>query len=290
MRNEYDVFNDAAIDFSIYQEVELTEQERADMKRELKNKKAKKISWKKCAVIAASFATVAAMSQTVFAQELIDKIIRSISTGYNTVIQYELKNPEPAPVPQELAGQIYDENGTVLTELDGKQKLYDNQGVEVVIDSEITDQGERLFLVPADRINQIPQSDETQVVFTSLEEAAAVLDFTPKTPQVLPDGYQFLYAQTYRTEKNSQEISGKYLMLAYSNGKNTFFIDERLAGEDTKFVMGSSSKVEEIQIHGNKAAVTSDSVTWEADGVSISILGRDVVTGQDLIQLAESVQ
>lgn len=290
MKNEFDFLNDVKMDFSNYEAMKLTESERATMKQAVKKKSGKRISWKKCALIAACAATIAAMSQTAFAQELMGKIIQSISTGYNTFVQMEEPEGVTVSVPDQLAGQIYDKEGRVMTKIGRQDKLYDREGNEVMIQSEMTQEGEQLFLFPVDKMNEIPESDESSVIYSSVAELESVLDFDLKTPESLPQGYHFLYGEAFRTEKNSDEISGEYAFLAYSNGEKTFFLHERMINEANKFVSSLSGELKTIQIHGHTAAMGDREISWEEDGISVSILGRDAVTGDDLIKLAESIQ
>ena len=59
MKNKFDYFNDIRVDFSKYKNIELTKQERLNMKRILKEKKSKRISLKKGLIIAASVSALA---------------------------------------------------------------------------------------------------------------------------------------------------------------------------------------------------------------------------------------
>ncbi len=96
MKNEFDYLNGAAIDFSKYEETNLTGKELENMKNVIKNSpdKKRRIRWGAVAGLAACVAVVAAFTQTAFGKELIGAVIKTISTGKNTFYQYDMSNAE----------------------------------------------------------------------------------------------------------------------------------------------------------------------------------------------------
>lgn len=291
MKNEFDYLNDVRVDFSKYENIKLTNQESINMKQALKEKTNKKISWKKCAVIAACAASLAVVSQTAFAQNLVSGIIKSISTGYNTYVQTEnIERPDSVPVPQQLAGQIYDKDGNVLTALSSdRDKIYDKDGNEVIICAKYDDVNEpEITLERVKSADEIPESDESKVIYTSLDDVKDILNFSPKVPEYLPEDYKLLYVTAYREELNSNNISGDYLVLFYSNGEKILSIHERVINENTKFT--ASGDYTEGEINGHSAAITDNEINWEADGVSVTLLGSDAVNGNELIKVAQSIK
>lgn len=294
MKNEFDYLNDVRVDFSKYEIIDLTEQERINMKKELKEKTHRKISWKKCAVIAACVASLAIVSQTAFAQNLVSGIIKSISTGHNTFVQTEnteQEQPKTFPIPKQLEGQIYDKDGNMLTEMSSDiSKIYDKDGNEVKIAAKMSegDAEPEISLTRVMGPDEIPESDEDCIIYTSLDDVKDILNFSPKVPEYLPEGYNLLYVKAFRKESNSDNISGDYLMLSYSNGTKKFSISERIINDNTRFT--TDGDYTEGEINGHTAAIANYEIHWEADGISVSLLGSDAVAGDELINVAQSIK
>lgn len=294
MKNEFDYLNDVTVDFSEYEATELTELERAKMKKEVLKKAKHKARIGRYVSIAAVIAAVLIISQTAFAQNLVVNIIKSFSTGHNTFVQIEEQEiPDTVPVPEQLKGQIYDKDGNVLTEIPrDADTIYDKDGNAVVISADTHD-GDSETEFSLERIkgaDEVPESDENTVIYTSAEELQSVLNFALKTPSYLPEGYSLLYVMGFRTSENSDEISGDYAVAAYSNGENKFTVHERIINDETRFTTDSSDNLREIDINGNTAVADSQMVSWETDGISVTLLGGSALRGDELIKVAESIE
>lgn len=294
MKNEFDYLNDVRVDFSWYEDIKLTEQECINMKKSVKERTGKRISWKKCAVIAACVASMAILSQTALAQSFFANIIKSVSTGHNTFIQTE---DMEHPIPDELKGKLFDENGNPLDVIRDKNVFdADGNAIDFKIMAEAFESTEEYqdanvsVSVSSFDDDYIAKSDEMSVVYNTQEELQKQLDFDLKVPEYLPEGYTFIYGEAYRMEENGDEVSGQYAMVAYGNGTDKFTIHERIINDETSYTTSSSGEIKEIEINGNKAVLDSSSIDWETDGVSVGIMGRGLITGDELIKMAESVK
>lgn len=295
MKSEFDILNDVTVDFSAYEVKELNEKELNAMKDVIKTPK-KKV-WARIGAIAACVGLVAALSQTAFAKEFIDNVVKKLSTGHNNFYQVDFSDAE-VELPEAL--QIfYDENGKLITTYrEGHTVFYDKDGnkiddVKGYVRSQIeagvieNEDGTRIKINFSDAPTVERYRDsgytviENEADMTVLDEA---LDFTPVMPGKLPEGFSFLGAAYFDT-------SGYYLTLIYANGDgDEIYVSERLINEETAFETGSNEKIEEIEISGHKAVLTGDhSIDWESDGVAVGINAHGI-SREALIAMAESME
>ncbi len=300
MKNEFDYLNDAKMDFSKYEAMELTDKERVEMKKEIK-KTTRKFSWKKCAVLAACVASLAIAAQTSFARDMMERIVKVVTTGHNDVIQTDFSEMEAA-LPQILKGSFFDKVGNEITSLDGitsYTELYDANGVQydeksitkLFKDKGLIDDDEDVTIrvgVPKEP-GVIPESGDGEEVFTSIEELSLKLNFTLKTPEYMPEGWSFLYGYGFTNEDGV--MSGNYAVLVYYDGKNEFTIHERIINDETRYTMSTDETVTEDTINGCTAAISAHNIMWEQEGVSVDLSSGDSgITGDELIKIAESVK
>ena len=120
MKKEFEFLNEVEMDFSKYEEASLSEMERVRMKQNLK-KNSRNFQFRKNMTRAAACAAVLlAFSQTTFAKDIMEKIV---SIGHSSVVIEEEQNPDMDyiyPIPEELIGQVFDENGNELSEVTGE--------------------------------------------------------------------------------------------------------------------------------------------------------------------------
>ena len=289
MKNEYDYLNDVKMDFSVYDD---------EMKKEIMEMKKGKMSIRKIAVIAACAAAVA-ITGTAFASGYVTKIVKSISTGHNMMIQTDDTGME-WEIPEKLSGKFYDKDGNELHSITYGMTygdLYDKDGnrydeasiAQMFIDSGYADDADIRVEASKDNGTKIPYDDETLKVYTSLEEFDADLSFDLKSPEYVPDGYSFLYGNGYRDKDG--KMSGNYAVLTYSNGKDTFSIHERVINDKTSFETSTNEDVTETLINGCTAAVSDHEIMWEQSGISITVIsGSSSVTGGELLKVAESIK
>ncbi len=304
MKNEFDYLNDAAVDLSEYSAAELTEKERLTMKKEVLNRTKKKSRAKKYIAVAAAAALVAAMTQFAFAQGFVEKIVKIVSTGYNTVIETD-DSDAVFTLPESIKGRVFDRNGDPITEITGGSdenefEIYDENGVkydperwiELLREAGVIGADADVSVSSAYSGKLVPNSDDGIRVFTTPEEFEdfkSGLNFKLFEPEYLPSGYAFLYAEGFTDDDG--RLSGDYAVVGYSNGSEVFTVHERVINENTKYTTSYDSPVTETDIHGCTAVKTDYSIMWEENGVSVDILsGNSSVTGDELLKIAESMK
>ena len=224
--------------------------------------------------------------QTSFAQEVVGKIVKTISLGHITIFEEEpLENMEPVPVPAELQGKIFDKDGKPVEELsvDKPQKIYTVDGEEIAY---IGSNGEIITVAEDEKMRE-----EEYLVVKDSNELNDYTCFNVILPSYLPEGFEFDRAEFYKDENGIVEDT-KYINLYFTNEKTGKFIwmQQRFADEETGYVTGAN-KVEEVKINGIDAIISDDKdIDWEANGVLYSILGRGEITRAELIKIAESIK
>ena len=224
--------------------------------------------------------------QTSFAQEVVGKIVKTISLGHITIFEGEsLENMEPVPVPAELKGKIFDKDGKPVEELsvDKPQKIYTVDGEEIAY---IGSNGEIITVAEDEKMRE-----EEYLVVKDSNELNDYTCFNVILPSYLPEGFEFDRAEFYKDENGIVEDT-KYINLYFTNEKTGKFIwmQQRFADEETGYVTGAN-KVEEVKINGIDAIISDDKdIDWEANGVLYNILGRGEITRAELIKIAESIK
>ena len=296
MKKEFEFLNEVEMDFSKYEEASLSEMERVRMKQNLK-KNSRNFQFRKNMTRAAACAAVLlAFSQTTFAKDIMEKIV---SIGHSSVVIEEEQNPDMDyiyPIPEELIGQVFDENGNELSEVTGETaKIYDKDGNEVMICSENADgsagdsdaDSVTYYLERVDAMSKELDEDEDICSFSSEAELAEVLCFDLKVPKTLPEGFSLVKAYGFKDENG--EVSPDYAVLVYGNGEKEFSIHERRDSEETKFETGlSDAKV--IDFDGVDAVYTDSEFECSWDGVTVSILGREAISGDEILDLAKAMK
>ena len=286
MRNEYDILNETKLELEMYEQEELTDMERKIMKDNIKKSIRKKgKNWRKIGAIAACVACSAALlSQTAFAQELVENLIKMISTGSNQYAQYE-GLPEPEGI------TAYDENGNALEKVptDGSEYyVKDSEGelVKITEASEVMlDDGTIVKIVGEN------DADIQEGIFnvSNIDEVQQYLDFEMK--RLDTPGYEFVKAELYTKEDGS--VSGDYLMLEYRNTQTgkPLTSHQRILNDETAFSMGTDEEIREVTVNGNKAVIIGDdTIDWEENGASYNISAQGNITGDALIEAAENMK
>ena len=295
MKKEFEFLNEVKMDFSVYEEASLSEMERGRMKQNLKKNSRRFQMRKNMTRAAACAAVLLVFSQTTFAKDIAEKIV---SIGHSSVIIEEEKPDMDYiyPIPEELIGQVFDENGNELTEVTEETvKIYDKDGNEVMICSENADGSAGYFDVDsvAYRIKRVDEMskelDEDKDIssFASEAELAEVLGFDLKVPKSLPEGFSLVKAYGFKDENG--EVSPDYAVLVYGNGEKEFSIHERRDSEETKFETGlSGAKV--IDFDGVDAVYTENEFECSWDGVTVSIMGQKAISGEAILDVAKSMK
>ncbi|WP_105617081.1 DUF4367 domain-containing protein [Vallitalea okinawensis] len=248
-----------------------------------------KFNMKHKSVKVAAFAMVCLLGISIFstssaAQDFMDKIIRTISLGHITVIQTESPEVNELPMPSELVGKIYDKEGNPIDVIskDSTEKLYDAEGEEIVtmVDGEI---------ITTSKEGTSQQIDK--LVIEDSQKLNKYTSFNVMLPTYLPEGYIFDRAEFYKDENG--EVSDKYIDLIFSNGQTGqyFFMQQRLANEETAYEFGTDGEIKEIDINGVKAIITDGrKINWETNDVLYGLSGGGVITEDELIKIAESIK
>lgn len=220
--------------------------------------------------------------KTAFAQELVDKIVKTITLGHITIFQDEPNLEKTFIVPEEFKGKIFDKDGNpVEVFLSGEFKqIYTSEGDEIAnIDLET---GEILT------VNQEELLEEEILIVKDVDKLNDYTCFEVILPRYLPEGYEFDKAEFFKDEAGVVADS-KYIELYFTNGKSKeyIYIQQRFADGETAYAAGGE-KVEEIKINGIDAVMYNDrNIDWEDNGVLYMLTGRKI-TKNELIKIAES--
>ncbi len=284
MKNEYDYLNDVKMDFSIYDDVVLTEEEVYKMSETKKNNK----SIKKRIIVTGVAAVLAVATGVAASEGYIDGIIKTITTGHSTFIEIDPRAPHS--LPEELTGKLYDKYGNVITAItdeDIKGNIYDKNG-KLLSEEQLM----KLFNdALGDKVNVSEENSEDKAIWNTVQEAQGFVDFNIKYPEYLPGGFTFDNAYAYKDDKGN--ISRYYMTLDYKNNEGKIFsIHERLLNDETAFEMSTESKLEEMILNGRKTVIAGDKTAeFETDdSVSVTITTKGNVSKDELIKIAESIK
>lgn len=246
-----------------------------------RNNKINKI--KKTGIAVASLLIVSTiLAQTTFAKELVDNIIKTISLGHFSAIQYNDSKKEEYIIPDSLKGKIFDKNGNVLEKItkyiDG---IYTKGGEKIVnwnaADGSVTTEKQEK--------EEEEKAKENTLTITDSSKVNGYTCFEVKLPSYLPDGYKFEKAEFYKD-------SDKYATLYFINqetGKE-IYVQQRFACEDTKATLATDGNIENIKINGVDAILEDErNIDWEANNVVYFLSCKDI--GKDeVVKIAESIK
>lgn len=215
-------------------------------------------------------------------------IIKMITTGYNSYVQVDPDAPHP--LPDELVGKIFDENGVMLESLttDDIDNMYNEKG-EKITQEMYAEMIEEITGGVVEVGNEY-DPEVSEKTFESLEEAQENAVFDIKVPEYMPEGYEM--ARVYAFKDSDGSISGEYRNIVYKNAEGKeICIYERLLNENTAFAAGTDGSLEEITVNGRKGVIMDGrTLDFETeDNVSVGISTRGNVTRDELIKIAESV-
>ncbi|WP_234950047.1 DUF4367 domain-containing protein [Tissierella praeacuta] len=222
--------------------------------------------------------------RTSFAQELVDKVVRTITLGHVTVIEEE--SVESLPVPEELKGKIFDKHGKPIEVFlgDKTQKMYTADGEEIGGFS--ADESGNIEIVTADEKEK--RREIKDLIVKNPSELNNHTCFDVKLPSYLPNGYKFDRAEFFRENENDIVENSKYIALFFTNDKTGEYIymQQRFADEETAYETGAK-KVEKININGVDALLYDNNLDWEDNGVIYMLNGRGIAK-DELIKMGES--
>ncbi|MEK4511461.1 DUF4367 domain-containing protein [Paenibacillus sp. FSL K6-2524] len=243
-------------------------------------------------IAAATLAVVSIMSigimKPAFAQEVLDKIVQTISLGHITVEQYEYPTG-PISIPSELEGKVFDRNGNPILEMDNEnpETIYNANGEEVVgfANGEVITKAQQEKLDKEDKPEILVVNDPNQL--------NDYTRFNVILPTYVPEGFSFDRAEFYKDDDGSVSDS-KYIDLFYTNEETgkSFSMQNRFADEETAYIRSTDGSVEAIKLNDLDAVlVNGKSIDWEKDGVLYSLFGKKSgLDRTELIRIAESIQ
>ena len=241
---------------------------------------------KKTGIVAATVLLIGGTMQTAAAQDFMEKVIKTISTGHIVVSQYEKEEWTSVSVPKSLQGKIYLKDGTPVTEFTpDMSEIYTSKG-EKIANIDI-----KTGAITTEKEEKAKEEDTTLIEY-DMKKLNKYLCFDVKLPTYLPQGYEFDYAEFYKDEEGKVEQS-KYITLIFSNsvtGKQVS-LQERFADEETAYETGTDGSVEKVDINGVKAILSDGkNLDWEADGLLFSFYTQNNISSEELLKVARSLQ
>jgi hypothetical protein len=254
---------------------------------------------KRTAAIAASIALVSTICVSVAKPSFAEDIINKITLGHITIVQEnvpkDVSDKDSKPAEQKNDQKA---NATKNTKAETKFiPLYDKAGN--LVDTAVVRKGGTFYTADGTMLMMSSGAGEqaennitkNQLVVNDINDINKYTAFKITLPSYLPGGYTFDKAAFYKDSNG--KVSDKFADLYFKNvqtGKD-IFIQERLAGDDTKYenAVDSDTSVEKVKINGADAAITgSEGIEWEANGTMYSLnckLGRN-----ELVKIAESIK
>lgn len=221
------------------------------------------------------------LSQTSFAQNFVEKIIKSISLEHVTVVEYE-DGPEveSMPVPEKLKGKLFDKNGILIEVFTREiEKLYTADGEEIYD-----------FDMKTGAVTTVSQAKEKVLEVKDANELNKYTCFNVILPSYLPEGYKFDRAEFNKNEAGVVKDSS-YISLYFTNEKTGKYIymQQRFASEGMKSA-SDGNNIEKIKINGVDAILSDGKeINWETSDVIYFLTSKSIKTNE-LIKIAESIK
>ncbi|WP_129596136.1 DUF4367 domain-containing protein [Anaerophilus nitritogenes] len=248
---------------------------------------------KKSTVIAASIVCVLCAStiimQTTFAQEIVNKIIKSLSLNNITIFENKDYKWEDQEIPQAAKGKVFDKDGKVIGKitLDNKDEMYNANGEQVFgIDTDGTLITEAVQRKNAERNAQENPVDD--VIVKDSKKLNGYTRFDVKLPAYVPEGFEFDYGEFYKDDDG--KIVDEACALYFINHKTeeTIFISQTYICEESS-AETAFNNIKKVKVNGKDAIVGDEGIVWEFNGVRYLMytynLGKD-----ESIKIAESIQ
>lgn len=250
-------------------------------------KKSNKIKHSRRAVAAAAAVCIISISltQTSFAKELAEKIIKVVSLGHTSIMQIESSEIEKMPVPDEFKGKIFDKNGKPIEVVTkgNADNMYTANGEKIVSFSD----GKIITEAEAGKIDK-----EQKVLIKDTNELSKYTCFKVILPSYLPKDYKFDRAEITKDKNGLKSESRPYIDIYFTNEKTGKFIymQQRIADESMNSV-SSANKVEQVKINGVDAVISDNRyIDWEYNNVIYSLSVRGEIKKIELMKIAESIK
>lgn len=246
---------------------------------------------KKTGVVAASLLVVSTLTaQAAFAQDMTNNVVKSLSLGHFTAIQYDGSKEEEYILPGSLKEKIFDNKGNAIEKITkdtSKDGIYTKDKEKIVswnaVDGSVTTEKQAK--------EEEEKAKENTLNITDSSKLSDYTCFDIKLPAYLPEGYTFEKASFYKDEKGNVKDS-KYADLFFINkvtGKE-IYMQERFACDETKAELGTDDKIESIKINGADAILEGENhIDWEDNNIIYFLSAKDM-TRDEAIKIAESVK
>ncbi|MBU3199584.1 DUF4367 domain-containing protein [Clostridium estertheticum] len=247
--------------------------------------------FKKAAIAVAAICIVSvSIMQTSFAQDIAEKVIKTISLGHISVIQTEPSKIKEMRLTDEYKGKVFDKQGKqvqVVTQ-DNHNELF-------------TAKGEKIAHMQAGKIITVAEQEkmdkEREKGVVEVKDSSKLNDYTcfnVKLPTFLPEGYKFDRAEFYK-EKNEKKVeNSKYIGLYFTNEKTgkSIYMQQRFPDETTKSIASTDGTIEKTKINGVNAVISDDrNIDWETkDAIYFLSAGKGGIIKSELIKVAESIK
>lgn len=246
---------------------------------------------KKFGITAASLVCAATLvMQTAFAQDIVNKIVKSLSIDGLTV--YENKDEEDMwarDMPEAAKGRVFDAEGNVVEKINSENMdyLYNADGAHVWVDDDgiiLTDKE------MDDRLEQNRKENEDVMLnITDINEIWKYVNFNVYLPEYIPEGYEFISAEADNYEKTGLDKShwcGVYYENKESQGSfylQLSYVDGIEAGE-TFF-----NNIEKGNVNGSDAIISDDAIVWVSGNVRYSLFVQSLGKEEGM-KIAESIK
>ncbi|MBW9149115.1 DUF4367 domain-containing protein [Clostridium sp. CM028] len=247
--------------------------------------------FKKTAIAVAAICIISvSVMQTSFAQDIAEKVIKTISLGHISVIQTEPSKIKEMRLTDEYKGKVFDKQGKqvqVVTK-ENRNELFTAKGEKIAH----MQNGKIITVAEQEKMDK----EREEGVVVEVKDSSKLNEYTcfdVKLPTFLPEGYKFDRAEFYKEKNETKVKNSKYISLYFTNKETGKFIfmQQRFPDETTKSASGTDGKIEETKINGVNAVISDDRyIDWETKNCIYSLSGRGEITKNELIKIAESIK
>lgn len=243
----------------------------------------KSFSFKKSGIIAASIVCALFITmQTTFAQDLVNKIIESLSLKNVTIFENEKMEWKDRIVPEPAQGKVFDQKGNIVKVItsDNQDQLYTEKGEKVF---GVEDDG---TLLTEEVLKQ--REGEPPLIVEDISKLNDYACFEVKLPTYLPKGYVFEKAEFFKDDNG--KIIDDDCSLGFINRQNGehIYISQRVISETSSFET-SFENIKKVKVNGLDAILGDEGITWEANGINYFMYTYDLGRAES-IKIAESVK
>lgn len=242
---------------------------------------------KKTGIAVASLLIISTiLSQTTFAKEVLDNIIKTISLGHFSAVQYN-DNQEEYIIPDSLKGKIFDKNGNAIEKITkdfGYDGVYTKDGEKIAnwnaADGSVTTEKQEK--------EEEEKAKENTLTITDSSKVNGYTCFEVKLPSYLPDGYKFEKAEFYKEGEDHDKYATVYFK--NQNTSKEIYMQQRFACETTKGDLATDDKIESIKINGADAVLEGEhNIDWEDNNIVYYLSCKDI-NKDEVIKIAESIK